>query len=73
MIKILHNLCSFILSQKRQFFADFLGENILKIITSVPGHPHKATLGFVNFYNAVVVTINRGLAPGFDKPNDTQC
>jgi hypothetical protein len=25
------------LSQKRQFFANFFGENILKIITSVPG------------------------------------
>jgi hypothetical protein len=29
-------LC-FVLSQKRQFFAKFLGENIYKIITSVPG------------------------------------
>jgi hypothetical protein len=28
---------SFVLSQKRQFFADFFGENIFKIITSVPG------------------------------------
>jgi hypothetical protein len=28
---------SFVLSQKRQFFAIFFGENILKIITSVPG------------------------------------
>jgi hypothetical protein len=27
----------FVLSQKRQFFAKFFGENILKIITSVPG------------------------------------
>jgi hypothetical protein len=30
---------SFVLSQKRQFFAKIFGENILKIITSVPGHP----------------------------------
>jgi hypothetical protein len=28
---------SFGLSQKRQFFAKFFGENILKIISSVPG------------------------------------
>jgi hypothetical protein len=28
---------SFVLSQKRQFFAEFFGENISKIITSVPG------------------------------------
>jgi hypothetical protein len=28
---------SFILSQKRHFFANFFGKNILKIITSVPG------------------------------------
>jgi hypothetical protein len=28
---------SFVLCQKRQFFAKFFGENILKIITSVPG------------------------------------
>jgi hypothetical protein len=28
---------SFVLSQKRHFFAEFFGENILKIITSVPG------------------------------------
>jgi hypothetical protein len=27
---------SFVLSQKRQFFAEFFGENILKILTSVP-------------------------------------
>jgi hypothetical protein len=27
---------SFVLSQKRQFFAKFFGENILKIITLVP-------------------------------------
>jgi hypothetical protein len=38
MIKILHNL-SFVLSKKRQCFAEFFGENILKIITPVPGHP----------------------------------
>jgi hypothetical protein len=28
---------SFVLRQKRHFFANFFGENILKIITSVPG------------------------------------
>jgi hypothetical protein len=28
---------SFVLSQKRQVFAQFFGENILKLITSVPG------------------------------------
>jgi hypothetical protein len=28
---------SFVLSQKRQFFAEFFGKNIFKIITSVPG------------------------------------
>jgi hypothetical protein len=38
MIKILHNLCSSVLSQKRPFFAEFFGEKIDKIITSVPGH-----------------------------------
>jgi hypothetical protein len=31
-------LYCFISSKKRQFFADFFGENIFKIITSVPGH-----------------------------------
>jgi hypothetical protein len=36
MITFLHNLDLF-LSQKHQFFAYFLGENIFKIITSVPG------------------------------------
>jgi hypothetical protein len=30
---------SYVLSQKRHFFAKFFGENIIKIITSVPGHP----------------------------------
>jgi hypothetical protein len=30
---------TFVLSQKRQFFAEFFGENIFKIITSVPGLP----------------------------------
>jgi hypothetical protein len=37
MIKILHNLGSFVLSQKRQFFRWIFGENVFKIITSVPG------------------------------------
>jgi hypothetical protein len=36
MIEVLHNLALF-WGQKRQFFADFFGENILKIITSVLG------------------------------------
>jgi hypothetical protein len=27
---------SFVLSQKRQFFADFFGKNVLKIVTSAP-------------------------------------
>jgi hypothetical protein len=38
MIKILHNLALFGV-KKRQFFAIFFGENILKIISSTPGHP----------------------------------
>jgi hypothetical protein len=28
---------SFVLSQKRQYFAEFFGEHLKKIITSVPG------------------------------------
>jgi hypothetical protein len=36
MIKILHILALFWV-KKRQFFAEFFGENILKIIISVPG------------------------------------
>jgi hypothetical protein len=32
-------LFSFVLSQKRQLLAIFFGENIFKIITSVPGLP----------------------------------
>jgi hypothetical protein len=36
MIKIFAKTSSS-LSKKRQFFAKFFGENILKIITSVPG------------------------------------
>jgi hypothetical protein len=36
MIKILHNLALFWV-KNANFFADFFGENILKIITSVPG------------------------------------
>jgi hypothetical protein len=35
MIKIFAQF-SFVMSQKRQFFRSFFGENILKIITSVP-------------------------------------
>jgi hypothetical protein len=37
MIKILHNLACF--ESKMHFFAEFFGENIKKIITSVPGLP----------------------------------
>jgi hypothetical protein len=37
MVNFLHNLVIFVSSQKRNFFAEFFGENILKIITSVPG------------------------------------
>jgi hypothetical protein len=29
----------FVLTKKRQFSRNFFGENIFKIITSVPGHP----------------------------------
>jgi hypothetical protein len=36
-VMIIFSKFSFVLSQKRQFFANFFGENILKIITSVPG------------------------------------
>jgi hypothetical protein len=35
MIKFLSKF-SFVLIQKRQFFADFFGKNFLKIITSIP-------------------------------------
>jgi hypothetical protein len=34
----LHNLALFWVKNAK-FFAEFFGENILKIITSVPGHP----------------------------------
>jgi hypothetical protein len=37
MIKILHNLALFRV-KNANFFAEFFGENIFKIITSVPGH-----------------------------------
>jgi hypothetical protein len=36
MIKILHNLALFRV-KNANFFAEFFGENIFKIITSVPG------------------------------------
>jgi hypothetical protein len=36
MIKILHNLALFWV-KNANFFAEFFGENIFKIITSVPG------------------------------------
>jgi hypothetical protein len=38
MIKILHNLALFGV-KNANFFAEIFGENIFKIITSVPGHP----------------------------------
>jgi hypothetical protein len=38
MIKMLHNLALFWV-KNAIFFAEFFGENIQKIITSVPGHP----------------------------------
>jgi hypothetical protein len=37
-IKILHSLALFRV-KNADFFAEFFGENILKIITSVPGRP----------------------------------
>jgi hypothetical protein len=43
MIKFLHNL-ALIRVKNGNFYAKFLGENILKIITSVPG-----TLGLLVF------------------------
>jgi hypothetical protein len=39
MIQILHNLALFWV-KNANFFAIFFSENIFKIITSVPGHPH---------------------------------
>jgi hypothetical protein len=41
MIKFLNNL-ALIRAQNTNFFADVFGENILKIMTSVPGHPGRA-------------------------------
>jgi hypothetical protein len=38
MINFFHNLALFRV-KNANFFAEFFGENILKIITSVPGHP----------------------------------
>jgi hypothetical protein len=45
MIKILHNVALFWV-KNANFFAEFFGENILKIITSVPGHPARYILLF---------------------------
>jgi hypothetical protein len=42
MIKFLHNLALFRV-KNANFFAEFFGENILKIITSVPGGSIKKT------------------------------
>jgi hypothetical protein len=39
----LHNLALFWV-KNANFFAKFFGENILKIITSVPGHPASVRL-----------------------------
>jgi hypothetical protein len=47
-IKFLHILDLF-LSQKRQFFAKFFGENIFKIITLVPGHFIESVLKLFRF------------------------
>jgi hypothetical protein len=40
MIQLLHNLALFLVKNDN-FFAEFFVENILKIITSVPGHPDR--------------------------------
>jgi hypothetical protein len=45
MVKILHNLALFLVKNAK-FFADFFGENIFKIITSVP---ELASLQLVKF------------------------
>jgi hypothetical protein len=56
-IKFFHNL-PFVLSQKRQFFAEFFGENILKIITSIPGHPADRFLFMdIDFSTAPMLTM----------------
>jgi hypothetical protein len=48
MIKILHNLALFWV-KNANFFADFFGENIQKIITSVPGtRLYMCIYGFFN-------------------------
>jgi hypothetical protein len=52
MIKILHNLA--FLSQKR-LFAKFFGENIVKIITSVPEDVHANS--FCNFRFCILVSM----------------
>jgi hypothetical protein len=44
MIKILPNLALF--RVKNGIFAEFFGENILKIITSIPGYPARNLAGF---------------------------
>jgi hypothetical protein len=36
---------SFVLVTNANIFAEFFGENIFKIITSVPGHPGSGKLG----------------------------
>jgi hypothetical protein len=44
MIKFFHTLALFWV-KNANFFADLFGENILKIITSVPGHPGPNNVG----------------------------
>jgi hypothetical protein len=53
MIKILNNLALFWV-KKRQFFAEFFGKNIFKIITSVPGANPTYTF---QSYNASAIKI----------------
>jgi hypothetical protein len=54
MIKILHNLPLFWV-KNANFFAEFFGENILIIITSVPGHP--ATRSRSRLFHSIIFII----------------
>jgi hypothetical protein len=59
-LKFLRNV-SFALSQKRHFFANFFGENILKIIASVQsGHPDSKPPK--KFYKTFQVEKNKSVA-----------
>jgi hypothetical protein len=60
MIKIFASF-SFVLSQKRQFFAKFFGENIQKIVTSVPGWTR--TRGATDASASKATTATAQLAP----------